>query len=104
MTYGYGRCSTNETKQDINRQVRELKAAGAEVIYDDRAGIRPGEMFADADLLGVPIRVVVSPRNLKENKIEISTRDKSVKDSVDMENALEYILNLKKEMYDALNK
>ena len=32
MTYGYARCSTNETKQDINRQVRELKAAGAEEI------------------------------------------------------------------------
>ena len=33
MIRGYGRCSTNETKQDINRQVRELKAAGAEQIY-----------------------------------------------------------------------
>ena len=33
MNYGYARCSTNETKQDINRQVRELKAAGAEEIY-----------------------------------------------------------------------
>ncbi len=33
MKRGYGRCSTNETKQDINRQVRELKVAGAEVIY-----------------------------------------------------------------------
>ena len=33
MKRGYGRCSTNETKQDINRQVRELKAAGAEEIY-----------------------------------------------------------------------
>ncbi len=33
MKRGYGRCSTNETKQDINRQVRELKAAGAEQIY-----------------------------------------------------------------------
>ena len=33
MTYGYARCSTNETKQDINRQVRELKAAGAEEIF-----------------------------------------------------------------------
>ena len=32
MTYGYGRCSTNETKQDINRQIRELKGAGAEQI------------------------------------------------------------------------
>ena len=33
MNRGYSRCSTNEGKQDINRQVRELKAAGAEVIY-----------------------------------------------------------------------
>ena len=33
MIYGYARCSTNETKQDINRQVRELKAAGAEEVY-----------------------------------------------------------------------
>ena len=33
MIYGYARCSTNESKQDINRQVRELKAAGAEEIF-----------------------------------------------------------------------
>jgi len=33
MTYGYARCSTNESKQDINRQVRELKDAGAEEIF-----------------------------------------------------------------------
>lgn len=33
MNYGYARCSTNETKQDINRQVRELKVTGAEKIY-----------------------------------------------------------------------
>ena len=33
MNYGYARCSNNETKQDINRQVRELKAAGAEEIF-----------------------------------------------------------------------
>ena len=33
MNRGYSRCSTNESKQDINRQVRELKAAGADVVY-----------------------------------------------------------------------
>jgi DNA invertase Pin-like site-specific DNA recombinase len=33
MVYGYARCSTNESKQDIDRQVRELKAAGAEKVY-----------------------------------------------------------------------
>ena len=39
MTYGYARCSTNESKQDINRQIRELKAAGAdEVIFEHEPG------------------------------------------------------------------
>ena len=39
MTYGYARCSTNENKQDINRQIRELKAAGAdEVIFEHEHG------------------------------------------------------------------
>ena len=33
MNYGYARCSTNENRQDIQRQVRELKAAGAEEIF-----------------------------------------------------------------------
>ena len=33
MNYGYARCSTNETKQDISRQIRELKANGAEKIF-----------------------------------------------------------------------
>ena len=39
MIYGYARCSTNEDKQDINRQIRELKAAGAdEVVFEYEHG------------------------------------------------------------------
>ena len=39
MLYGYGRCSTNEDKQDITRQIRELKAAGAEeVVFEYEHG------------------------------------------------------------------
>ena len=54
MTFGYARCSTNETKQDINRQVRELKAAGAEEIYleyehgDSKIKRQQAEMFESA--------------------------------------------------------
>ena len=54
MNYGYARCSTNETKQDINRQVRELKAAGAEEIFieyehgDSKIKSQQGAMFAQA--------------------------------------------------------
>ena len=39
MIYGYARCSTNESKQDINRQIKELKAAGAdEVVFEYEHG------------------------------------------------------------------
>ena len=54
MKHGYARCSTNETKQDINRQVRELKAAGAEEIYleyehgDSKVKSQQAAMFAQA--------------------------------------------------------
>ena len=54
MVYGYSRCSTNETKQDINRQVRELKAAGAEEIFmeyehgDAKIKSQQQAMFAQA--------------------------------------------------------
>ena len=54
MNRGYSRCSTNESKQDINRQVRELKAAGAEVIYmeyehgDAKVKSQQQAMFAEA--------------------------------------------------------
>ena len=54
MDYGYSRCSTNETKQDINRQVRELKQAGAEQIFveyehgDAKVKSQQQAMFAEA--------------------------------------------------------
>ncbi len=54
MIYGYARCSTNESKQDINRQVRELKAAGAEEIFieyehgDAKIKSQQAQMFAGA--------------------------------------------------------
>ena len=54
MDYGYSRCSTNETRQDINRQVRELKQAGAEQIFveyehgDAKVKSQQQSMFAEA--------------------------------------------------------
>ena len=54
MNRGYSRCSTNETKQDIHRQVRELKQAGAEAVYmeyehgDAKIKSQQAQMFTDA--------------------------------------------------------
>ncbi len=61
-----------------------------EVIYDDR-NIRPGAMFSDADLLGVPVRVIVSPRNLKEGVCEIVTRDKEISLKVELDKVIETV-------------
>lgn len=52
----------------------ELTQKGVEVIYDDR-DLRPGEKFADAELLGIPCRVTVSDRLLAEEKYEFTTRN-----------------------------
>ena len=67
MNYGYARCSTNESKQDINRQVRELKAAGAENIYleyehgDSKVKNQQDAMFA-ATIPGDTIITLEVPR------------------------------------------
>jgi len=74
---------------------KNLLKNNIEVLYDDRI-ISTGNMFADADLLGVPVRVVVSPRNLKDNLIEISTRNKKIKRFTSVENALEEIKEILK--------
>ena len=51
----------------------ELTSAGCEVLYDDRTE-SAGVKFNDADLLGLPVRIVVSPRNLKQGVVEIKRR------------------------------
>lgn len=77
-----------ECKAKADELYDALQKKGIEVIYDDRK-VRPGAMFADADLLGVPVRVVVSPRNLQENAVEISTRDKAIdKQKTPVDNAV----------------
>ena len=50
-----------------------LQSANIEVIYDDR-GEKPGFMFNDADLLGIPFRVIISPKTLAENQVEFKIR------------------------------
>ncbi|MBQ8614079.1 MAG: proline--tRNA ligase [Ruminiclostridium sp.] len=71
------RADDPEVKKTADELYEKLSAMGIEVIYDDRATVSAGVMFSDADLLGCPVRVVVSPRNLKDGCCEISARDKS---------------------------
>jgi prolyl-tRNA synthetase len=54
----------------------DLQSSGITVLYDDR-DVRPGEKFADADLLGMPYRLVVSNKTVEQNKVELKNRQES---------------------------
>ncbi len=75
------RADDEETKAASDKLYDEMQADKLEVLYDDR-NIRPGAMFSDADLIGVPVRVIVSPRNLKDGVCEVVTRDKQISEKV----------------------
>ncbi|MCL2015881.1 MAG: proline--tRNA ligase [Defluviitaleaceae bacterium] len=87
------RADDENVKRLADSLYSQLQERNIEVIYDDRP-VRPGVMFSDADLLGVPLRVVCSPRNLKENVCEIIARDKSVQQKTPIGQVLEEIENL----------
>ncbi len=71
-------CSLNPNKEGVqeaaDKLYAELCAAGVEVLYDDR-GEKAGFMFSDADLIGIPLRLVVSPKSLEDGEVEFRTRD-----------------------------
>ena len=90
------RADDAQCKEIADELYRNFENSGVEVIYDDR-DVRPGVMFSDSDLLGVPIRVVVSPRNLAEGIVEISTRDKSVNLKVKIDDVPAVVAKLIKE-------
>lgn len=68
---GYDR--SDMVREASDQLYKELTAAGIEVILDDR-GERPGAMFADWELIGVPYRVVIGERGLKEGQLEFQAR------------------------------
>ena len=80
----------------------DLQGMGVEVLYDDR-DIRPGSMFADADLFGVPVRAVVSPKTCDRGVVEVSYRDKSFKGEVSMDNAAAEIKAMVEELKKQYN-
>jgi len=70
-----------------------LQANGIEVLLDDRK-VSAGFMFSDADLMGVPVRIIISPKNLARGVVELKTRDKSVSCDIELGNAAKEIAAL----------
>ena len=82
---GYDR--SDDVRQAATHLHDQLESLGIDTILDDR-GERPGGMFADWELIGVPHRVVVSERGLKEGQIEIQGRRDAVASKVPLADAL----------------
>ena len=79
--------------ETAERLYEELTGQGVEVLYDDReesAGVK----FNDADLLGLPLRLVVSPRNLKQNAVEVKGRTDSQAEMVPLESTVARVKEL----------
>ena len=84
------RVDDEEVRAYADKLSEDLQNAGIEVIYDDRS-VRAGVMFADADLLGIPLRIIVSPKNMKQGVVEVASRDKTLKTQIPLENVMEEI-------------
>lgn len=68
----------------------ELTAAGIEVLLDDRDE-RPGVMFADLELIGIPHRIVIGDRSLKEGKVEYQGRKDAEAQSIDLQDVIKLV-------------
>ena len=63
-------------KEESEKIYKDLQGLGLDVLYDDREEKTAGEKFAEADLIGIPYRIVVSERTLKKGSVEIKKRNK----------------------------
>ncbi|MBX4190193.1 prolyl-tRNA synthetase [Candidatus Parcubacteria bacterium] len=66
-----------DKNKEADEVYTQLQSKGIEVLYDDRDDKAPGEKFADADLIGCPIRIVVSKKSLEEGSVEIKKRSET---------------------------
>lgn len=83
---------SEEVKATADKLHEDLLAAGFDVLLDDR-NMRPGAMFADHELIGIPHRVVISDRGLIEGQLEFKSRTADDAENVAQADILEFISN-----------
>jgi prolyl-tRNA synthetase len=82
--------------------VKQLKALGVRVKYDDNDNARPGWKFAEYEMKGVPVRIALGLRDLENNTVELARRDTKEKQSVSMDGLPERIVQLLHEIQQAI--
>lgn len=99
---------SEEQKAAVDKQVdqiiKELKNLGVSVKYDDADNKRPGFKFADYELKGVPVRLVLGARDLEQGTIEVMRRDTLEKETRPLESIVDYVQQLLGDMQDSIYK
>jgi prolyl-tRNA synthetase len=80
-----------EDMTEAENLYKELNNSGVETLFDDRTNATAGEKFADADLLGMPMRVVVSKRSLEAGGAEIKGRTESESKIIPISEVISYV-------------
>lgn len=95
------RYDDDAVRSKADKLYADLRAAGVEVLFDDR-NCGAGVKFADADLMGMPIRVVISPKTLAEDKVEIKLRREKTAERIDLSEAVSEICRTIEKELEAL--
>jgi prolyl-tRNA synthetase len=81
----------NQISKKIDPIIDELKSKNISVLYDKRDTHKPGFKFNEHEIKGVPIRIVIGPKDLENSTLEIFRRDNMKKEIIDLENVFEKI-------------
>jgi prolyl-tRNA synthetase len=82
---------SHRVREAAEKLYEELVKAGVEVLLDDR-NVRPGVMFKDMELIGIPHRVVIGERGIDEGKLEYRARTATENETISLDNAADEIL------------
>ena len=85
-----GMGKSEAVRNTVEKLYADLQAAGIDVLLDDRDD-RPGVMFADMELIGIPHRIVIGERGLKESMLEYQGRRETAAQAFPLQNALEFV-------------
>jgi prolyl-tRNA synthetase len=91
--------SISEVVKDLRNKLNEV---GVSSKFDDRETKRPGEKFAQHEIQGVPVRITIGPKDLEKNSLEIFRRDTFEKQFVQINDSVEYVLQLLDQIQDNL--
>lgn len=87
-------CAITPDKENVmevsEKLYQELQKLGVEVLFDDR-GEKAGSMFSDADLLGIPLRAVISPKTIANDSMEFKVRGSRDSELVPLDKAAEFL-------------